>query len=173
MGVGNAADALFEGWDGRGCFIAARGSVRASLCYALREGLLTRLEQSPDVPAVFVDLSQCDYMDSTFIGLLVAVDKRLHKGSGGRLHVVNPSPQCLDLLRQLGLVDLLLIDALAPQPPEMQEVEKAPGRPSPDFVLDAHKALMDTSEEARKKFSLLRDHLERKLRSEKPPADSH
>ena len=81
---------------------SARGSIRATLCYPLRERLLARLEDSTDVPAVFVDLSECVYMDSTFIGLLVAVDRRLRKGSGGRLHILRPSPPCMELLPAAG-----------------------------------------------------------------------
>jgi anti-anti-sigma factor len=180
MGVGNTTgseahssaggDVLRVGLDARGAFISARGSIRASLCYPLRETLLARLEETVDIPAVFVDLSQCDYMDSTFIGLLVAMDRRLRKGSGGRLHVVRPSGACRELLRQMGLEELLVVDDTAMElPVSMEEVEKPQGRPATEFVLRAHEALMETSEEARRKFALLREELERKLRAEKPP----
>ena len=184
MGVGNtkefdadpdaAPDALRVGSDSRGTFLSAHGSIRAPLCYPLRETLLSRLEESADIPAVFVDLSRCDYMDSTFIGLLVAIDRRLRKGSGGRLHVLRPSERCRELLHQMGLIELLLVEDAPVDPPEhMEEVEKPAGRPATEFVLRAHEALMETSEEARRKFALLREELERKLRAEKPPEDSH
>jgi anti-anti-sigma factor len=180
MDAGNTAgsvpspDSILVGEDNRGWFITARGGVRATLCYPLRETLLARLEESSDVPAVYVDLSQCTYMDSTFIGLLVAADRKLQKGSGGRLHVMQPSGECLDLLHQLGLQDFLVVEpALTPPPREMKELGAAPGRPAADFVLRAHEALMETSEEARRKFGLLRDQLERKLRGGKPPGDTH
>jgi len=168
-----AADSILVGSDDRGWFITARGAVRASLCYPLRETLLARLEESSDVPAVFADLSKCTYMDSTFIGLLVAIDRRLQKGSGGRLHIMQPSAECLDLFHQLGLQEYLLVDSAPIQPPpEMGELASAPGRPGADFVLHAHEALMENSEEARRKFSLLRDELERKIRAGKPPGDT-
>jgi len=163
-------DSILLGADERGYFLTARGSIRASLCYALRERLLDRLEDSADVPAVFADLSECVYMDSTFIGLLVAVDRRLRKGSGGRLHILRPSRQCLDLLDQMGLQKLLLIEpGEAPVLPEMSELEKPVDRPATEFVLRAHEELMETSDKAREKFALLREELERKLRAEKPP----
>ncbi|MGA2640954.1 MAG: STAS domain-containing protein [Spirochaetia bacterium] len=167
------ADSILVGSDNRGWFITARGGIRATLCFPLRETLLARLEDSADVPAVYVDLGQCSYMDSTFIGLLVAIDRRLQKGSGGRLHVMQASPECLDLFRQLGLQDFLVFDAApTPPPPEMKEPAPAPGRPGADFVLHAHEALMDTSEEARRKFGLLREELERKLRDGTPHEDT-
>jgi anti-anti-sigma factor len=177
MDVGNtaafpAADSILVGEDDRGSFIAALGSVRASLCYPLRDILLSRLEERSDVPAVFVDLSRCIYMDSTFIGLLVAIDKKLQKGPGGRLHVIAPSPECLELFRQLGLLDILLVETGGVRLPEMKSLDAPSGRPGADFVLRAHEALMETSEEARGKFSVLRDVLERKLRGEKPRGDT-
>jgi anti-anti-sigma factor len=180
MDAGTAAgsvpspDSILVGEDDRGWFITARGGIRATLCYPLRETLLARLEESSDVPAVYVDLSQCAYMDSTFIGLLVATDRKLQKGSGGRLHVMQPSGECLDLFRQLGLQDILIIETLITPPPRvMKDLGEAPGRPAADFVLRAHEALMETSEEARRKFGLLHDELERKLRGGKPPEGTH
>lgn len=167
-------DSLRVGSDGRGTFLAARGSIRAPLCYPLRESLLARLEESRDIPAVFVDLSECQYMDSTFIGLLVAMDRRLRNGSGGRLHIVQPTDACRELLQQMALLEVLVVeDSPVRFPERMEEVEKPAGRPATEFVLRAHEALMETSEEARRKFALLREQLERKLKSEKPPEDNH
>ena len=173
MPVGNTHDALLVGKDERGYFLQAVGSIRATLCYSLRETLLARLEEPAGVPAIFVDLSQCTYMDSTFIGLLVAMDKRLQKGSTGRLHVLRPSAECLDLLRQIGLMDFLLIEDAAPTLPDrMEEATSDSFKPGAEFVLRAHEALMETSDEARRKFGLLKEMLERKLKSEKPPRDN-
>jgi anti-anti-sigma regulatory factor len=177
MDVGNPAafsmtDEILVGEDGRGYFIAALGSVRATLCYPLRDALLFRLEERTDVPAVFADLSRCLYMDSTFIGLLVAIDRKLQKGSGGRLHVVDPSPACLELFRQLGLQEILLVENGGMGMPPLKSLEGPTGRPGARFVLDAHEALMESSDEARRKFGVLRDVLERKLRGEKPRGDT-
>ncbi len=169
MGVDNP-DSILAGADDRGYFVRALGSIRASLCFPLRAGLLARLDESSDIPAVYVDLSGCTYMDSTFIGLLVAVDRRLRKGSGGRLHLLRPSAACMNLLGQLGLLEMLLVEPDgATAFPALSALERPAGRPATEFVLKAHEELMETSEEAHRKFSLLRDQLERKLRTEKPP----
>jgi anti-anti-sigma factor len=175
MAVGNTgADAIFLGSDERGHHLQVRGSIRATHCYPLRERLLSRLDQPGPVPAVFADLSECTYMDSTFIGLLVAVDKKLQKrGDGERLHVLRPTPECRDILEQIGLMEFLLIeDRSVPAPTDMADISGGQGKPGADFVLRAHEALMETSEEAKKKFGLLREMLEQKLRGEKPPKDS-
>ncbi len=172
MNVGNPnIDSILIGRDSRGYFLMARGSIRASLCYPLREALLARLDVTADVPAVYVDLSECRYMDSTFIGLLVAIDKKLQKGSGGRLHLLRPTRECRDILAQMGLKNYLLIEERDVQAPaDMAVLAPNTERPGADFILKTHEALMETSEEARRKFALLKETLERKLKgSEKPP----
>jgi anti-anti-sigma factor len=167
------ADSLLLGRDARGYFVRASGSIRAMLCFPLREEILSRLEGPSDIPAIYADLSGCRYMDSTFIGLLVAMDKRLQRASGGRLHVVAPSAESRETLTQIGLQNILLIEEHAPAfPEEMNEVGGEKAKPGADFILSAHEALIETSEEARKKFGLLKEMLERKLKAEKPPKEN-
>lgn len=66
--------------------------VRAEL-----EGGLARLPQ-----VLVVDLDGVTFIDSTGLGALVAVKKRLATWSGA-LRVVNPPPQARQLLRLTGL----------------------------------------------------------------------
>ena len=173
VGGNTTPDTLKVGSDERGLFISARGEIRATLCYPLRETLLGQREDGAVPPAAGVDLSECRYMDSTFIGLLVAVDKRLHKGSGGRLHVISPSPECRGILSEIGLLDFLLIEEAGPAAPDgMKELVPSREKPGADFVLKAHEALMETSEEARKKFALLKEVLEKKLKRQNPLKDN-
>lgn len=172
MDVGNTnTDSILIGTDSRGYFLTARGSIRANLCYPLRESILEKLDATTSIPAVYVDLSECRYMDSTFIGLLVAIDKKLQKGSGGRLHLLNPTTECMSILEQIGLKSLLLIEEQEVQPPAaMTELAPKAEKPGAEFILKVHEALMETSEEARRKFALLKETLEQKLKgSEKPP----
>ncbi len=174
MNVGNTnTDMIMIGRDPRGYFLMARGNIRASLCFPLREALLAQLETA-DVPAVYVDLSECRYMDSTFIGLLVAIDKKVQKGSGGRLHVLRPTAECRDIFEQIGLKNFLLIEERDMQAPEaMAVLSPNAEKPGADFILRTHEALMETSEEARRKFALLKETLEQKLKGGgKPPRDS-
>ena len=170
--MGNTkTDSILIGSDARGYFLAAQGSIRANLCYPLRESILAKLDAAVDILAVYVDLSECRYMDSTFIGLLVAIDKKLQKGSGGRLHLLRPTTECMDILEQLGLKSFLLIEEQEVQlPSAMTEIAPRAEKPGAEFILKAHEALMETSDEARKKFALLKEILEQKLRGgEKPP----
>ena len=154
MAGGNtASDTLRMGRDERGYFITARGAIRAQLCSSLRELLLEKLDEGARVPAVYADLSACRYMDSTFIGLLVAADKRLHKSSGGRLHVLSPSPEARDTLAQIGLLGYFLIEeSMLPEPADMQDMHSrdAPGpRAPPSGARGADGNLRGCTEEVR------------------------
>jgi anti-sigma B factor antagonist len=57
---------------------------------------------------VIVDLSSCDGMDSTFMGVLTCIAGRLEE-SGGSLHVINAYGRNGELLRGLGLDHLFSI----------------------------------------------------------------
>ena len=174
VGVGNTqTGTLLVGRDDRGIFLTAKGSIRAPLCYPLRESFLPQIDELKDGQSVFVDLSDCTYMDSTCIGILVAMDKKARKASGGRLHVLNPSVPCRASLEDIGLGGFFSVGekTVAP-PPVMAEISGPAEKPSAQFVLDAHEAFMETSEEAKKKFSALKDILQRALTPEKPPRDT-
>ena len=53
-----------------------------------------------------VDLRDCVYMDSTFLGTLLLMKKQLGERQG-RFSLVAPSQACTKLLRQMGLDDYL------------------------------------------------------------------
>ncbi len=140
-------------------------------CLPLREEFFPRLEtESP--PAVYCELSACRYMDSTFLGFLVACDGKLRK-RGSRLHLVNPSAETLECLGRLGLEKRFLVEEGPFAPPD-NLVKVCDGeKPGAEFILRAHEALMETSAEARKKFSLLKETLEKKLGLSGKPEDDH
>jgi anti-anti-sigma factor len=174
MGVGNTQDdRLLIGRDDRGIFLSARGSIRAPRCYPLRESLLPLIEELGSGQTIFVDLSSCIYMDSTFIGLLVSMDRKVKKASGERLRVIDPSTPCRAALQDIGLGDFFSVgEEKTALPPRMTEVVEQGDKPTARFVLDAHEALMETSAEARKRFGALMNVLQRALKPEKPPRDT-
>jgi anti-anti-sigma regulatory factor len=181
-GSNTTPDTLTVGSDERGTFLAARGEIRASLCWPLREMLLGGQDAADGSdtqpagggtpalgggipPAFYVDLSACHYMDSTFIGLLVAVDRKLRRSRGEKLHVICPSPECRAILSEIGLTDHFLVEETGPAFPPNMQVVAGGEKPAAEFVLKAHEALMETSEEARKKFAQLKEILEQKLKA--------
>ncbi len=55
---------------------------------------------------VIIDLSNCDYIDSTFLGVLVVVLKKMAE-KGGEIKYIIPQPSALYLFKITGLYSVL------------------------------------------------------------------
>ncbi len=136
-------------------YIRAHGHVTAALCSDLKGRIFERMEAKPPVENVYVDLSLCDYMDSTFLGLLVGINKRFLRFSERPLCVVRPSPPCTELLKTIGILRLLRVLEEPVAFPEGMESVVATEKATAEFLLDVHENLMDLSDENKRKFSTL------------------
>lgn len=54
---------------------------------------------------IIIDLSFCSFIDSTFLGALVLIHKRL-KEKGGELKIIKPNKNIVDLFEHVGLYKL-------------------------------------------------------------------
>jgi anti-anti-sigma factor len=163
-----SGDSIQLGADGRSVVMRACGHIRANDCSSLREEVFPEIDSDLPDREFFVDLSGCTYMDSTFIGLLVAMDKRIGRARGKRLRLLNPAPECVESLKRLGLDRILSMEnGAAPIsfPASMRVMAKSE-KPGAEFILKTHEALMETTEEAKKKFGLVMELLAKKLRGE-------
>lgn len=81
------------------CQVVGRATMRQTP--ALRQ----RVEQSlgPGSVILHVDLHECTYMDSTFLGTLVMFKRMAGDHRLGQFALVAPSAECSRLLRQSGL----------------------------------------------------------------------
>lgn len=148
-------EALYVKETARTIYICAQGHVTAALCSDLKSRIFERLEAKPPVDNVYVDLSGCDYMDSTFLGLLVGINKRFLRFSERPLTVVRPSPPCVELLRTIGILRLVrILEEPVAFPGSMESIVTAE-KATAEFLLDVHENLMDLSEDNRRKFSTL------------------
>jgi anti-anti-sigma factor len=163
----NVAEALFYQEDGTGLFVRAQGHITAAVSTDLRELVLERLARPP-VPALLaVDLSACDYMDSTFMGLLVGFHKKYKQLTGRALTVLRPSPECLKLLTGLGILALMtVVSGADPQTPDAWKTIEPRKGPAAEILLKAHQDLSDLSADNDRQFSALRAVLEQQV--EKP-----
>jgi anti-sigma B factor antagonist len=73
----------------------------------LREPLERAIDAGAD--AVMVDLSRCEFIDSTGIALLVWAWQRLDSGRGGRITLCCPSAQVRRLLELTGVIEAIAI----------------------------------------------------------------
>jgi anti-anti-sigma factor len=86
---------------------------RATMTQSLPMRRLAERGLETGVTQVRIDLRDCTYMDSTFVGTLLALHKQLQAGSKGRLTILAPSAPCSRILHDLGLLDVLLTDRAA------------------------------------------------------------
>lgn len=113
-----------------------------------------------------IDLRNCPFMDSTFMGTLAGISLRLRELGQGRLHVVNLNTRNSDLLSNLGLDRLFSIDAAGP--PAGEAVRALDGE-IPDkavqkrTMLEAHEAAVEANPENAAKFKDVLDYLRQDL----------
>jgi anti-anti-sigma regulatory factor len=150
------AGRIYFGRRGPDLCIRATGRVTAPLCSSLHGSVNAELAGTDRAQRARVDLSGCEHMDSTFIGLLVGLSRRL----GGEVAVERPSPACRSALEDLGLLEILQIPETPSPFPNDLELQEPGSTVSADLLLETHTALSETSEENRARFALLRKMLE-------------
>ena len=122
---------------------------------------------------IFVDLSGCDWLDSTFAGCLVGQTVKARNADGPGFSLVRPSDTCCNVLTNMGLAPLLLAD-LPPAPPAPESFSQVTTQTFSaervtETVIDAHEHLADVSQTNREVFGRVADtfraDLERKRKS--------
>jgi anti-sigma B factor antagonist len=58
---------------------------------------------------LWVDLRQCTYIDSTFLGTLLFIKRASGRLEGAEFRLLSPSPQCACLFQQMGVTDVFQI----------------------------------------------------------------
>jgi len=122
-----------------------------------------------------LDLSECDLMDSTFLGVLAGFGLKLgpKRGKPGTppMELLNPNPRIVELLDTLGILCLFHVShGAVTVPPECQEQVAAPGEHTRADVtracLEAHHTLMELSPENAAKFKDVAQYLAEDLRKQ-------
>ena len=132
------------GWHDQLCIVVAAGTVTWQVAPALREIIRQGLERSS--PPIHIDLSACDSMDSTALGLL------LQHASSVVLH--RPQKRVVGQLHEMGVLHLFTIshepaaDVEVPIPVAPNDTQEA----CSELILSAHEALMEASASNRQKF---------------------
>jgi anti-anti-sigma factor len=136
-------------------FVKARGHITAAFCSDLKKRTFERIEKEAPIKAIVIDLSECSYMDSTFMGLIVGFKKMLSRHPETAVTLVRPDPVCMGLLKSIGLTRLVAIsDQSLDLPPYMENIAGKEAATA-EFLLDAHENLMEISDENKARFSVL------------------
>jgi anti-sigma B factor antagonist len=115
-----------------------------------------------------IDLSECELMDSTFMGTLAGLALHLRELGEGRLQVVQANERNAGLLRNLGLDQIFTVRALndpdCPDlPPDIVSTpETTLSQPAaPQEMLEAHEALIAADQANASRFRDVVDLLQR------------
>ncbi|MDA8412104.1 MAG: STAS domain-containing protein [Treponema sp.] len=148
-------EALFFMATGDRMYIKATGHVTATYCPDLKARCFARFDDRPPVAGVAIDLSECEYMDSTFLGLIVGLTKRLTADSGRKVNIFGISPTCVGLLKTIGVLKLIeIVETPEDFPARLDQVGRT-ATATAQFLLDTHEELASLSDENRAKFAAL------------------
>jgi anti-anti-sigma factor len=98
---------------------------------------------------VFIDLSECETLDSTFIGTLVALSMKSKKDGESRLKIFNVSPHVRGILTTLGLLNILDIRDSVPAGDNQYSALESTVHDKVEItnlMLDAHLTLSEINE---------------------------
>ena len=126
--------------------VAGRASYTSSVDF---KALVIGLRQKGHDKFV-LDLSECQLMDSTFLGVLAGLGLKMkHSRNGDRepaIALCNPSPRIADLLVNLGVADLFKVVTPPAATDRLQPVAPAAGVDKKEVsktCLEAHQTLME------------------------------
>ena len=149
-----------------GCCIRVRGRGTVRESAAARDVATGTLEADPASVAVF-DLSECEYLDSTFLGCLTGLFQAYGRSKPPRFMVSAP-PEVMKKLMGACRLDKLL-PAVDPPPPAAGAFVPVPAYDDTDrievakHVMACHRALAAIDSPMRAAFTRIADQLEREL----------
>jgi anti-anti-sigma factor len=148
-------------------YIRASGHITAPICFGLRQRVFSRFEENKEIKAIYADLSECEYMDSTFMGLLIGFNKKLFSLYNKNVCIVKPSAESVAHLEELGLDKVLSFTKENIQFPEDMEIISQKEKVSAEFILKAHENLIEISEDNRKRFKIVQELLSKQIKKNK------
>lgn len=153
-----------------GYIIKVIGKGTMEYCSELFQFLSEKIENEK-AENVYFELSETTYLDSSFIGVIVSVQKKLKKVSNGNLILLNPSDKTKEILSTMGLLDIMPIQEndTFKNIEISSEIKKKLEKNYQDIqvLLESHQNLMELSSENRKRFSLVEEMLKKELEKEK------
>jgi len=146
----------------QGLVIKVLGGGTVASSSSVRQFLATAFDRG--VKKTIFDLSECDYVDSTFMGVLVWAARLAASCPEGSAKVVGARAQVRDTLHAMKLE--LVLD-ISEEPPgehlRLRDLPRVKGPPEPGFIYEAHRELARISPENRKRFARLLEILEAEI----------
>ncbi len=149
-----------------GFLVQVEGRGTMSESPALQEFAVQSLDGPTGPSTVVVDLSHCDYLDSTFLGCLVNLHRKYNRTSPHRFQVAASSEQRQKLLAPTHLTHVLDLTEVGPEPiSDVLEVSRPnlPGAELGRHVMECHARLAELGGSRAAAFRSIADRLAREL----------
>jgi anti-anti-sigma regulatory factor len=164
---------LRGGWTASGFLIQVEGRGTLSESPVLEEFAVRSLDGPCEPSTLAVDLSRCDYLDSTFLGCLVNLHRKYNRTSPHRFRVAASWDKCQKLLAPTRLNHLLDVTDVYPEPiADVMELSHQ-NLASADLgrhIMECHRRLAELGGSQADSFRSIADRLAREL-GEAPGAD--
>lgn len=147
----------------------AEGHIQALTAYSMFEHVSEVVSQN-NISEVFLDLSRTDYIDSTTIGTMLKLNRHM-SALGGGSWFCNPSDEVVTILKSCHLYNYLPVifeESLSALRSEVLDHVPLQRKDllTDDYVLEAHKDIVDASPQVRPQFEALLNVLEHKVHGE-------
>lgn len=145
--------------------IRGRGTWR--IARSIKEYFETLGKRIPPPARVLIDLSECEYMDSTCIGVLAFATKVISENQG-RLVLLNLQKEVESVLKTMGLLHVVDHE----NDPEFANrlnwktlvgEKDVAVREEPEFIYETHKELEEIDESNKERFAVLKKVLQEKI----------
>ena len=153
-----------------GCCIRVEGRGTMQESYAAN-AIAQQTLRSADNAAVVFDLSDCTYLDSTFLGLLPALTREAGQSKPSRFLVAAPPQRIAKLLGPMKLDRIIpTTDTLPPLRGQYLDIptDASDQTALARHVMDCHRRLAELGGPTQAAFTRIADQLERELESPKP-----
>lgn len=157
----------------KGYLIKVVGRGTMEFCSQIFELLSDKIENADkdSIGNIYFELSEANYLDSSFIGVIVSVEKKLKKLTGNEVIILNPTDKVKEILSTMGLLELLPIqdNASLKNIQVNEEIQKKLQKDYKDIelLLKSHQNLMELNSENKKRFGLVEEMLKKELERNK------
>jgi len=149
-------------------FIKPEGYITANLCFTMRENLYRKISDLNPSFNIYIDMSKTEYMDSTFLGLLIGLEKKIFSNFKKHIYIINPSKAALKYLEHFTLTFFLRIKKSIDIPADLEFKEfdddiKKSDLEKLKMIFFSHEDLCSLNEENKKRFESLQEFLKKQI----------
>jgi anti-anti-sigma factor len=152
-------------------YLKAEEHITAKQCFAIKEYLYKHISDFNAAFKIYLDLSLVDYMDSTFLGILAGIEKKMFQCWQNHLIIINPSQIAIKALKEVGLDNFIQMEnknipdeknfKKFDDDVELSDLDKL------KIIYISHTELSSLNIDNEKKFKNLQDFLKKQIENKK------